>query len=160
MFVAVPMSLVWCGTGTVLRNIAASRPESRCVRRWGVGSKKQLASGNKFLKDASQAPSREMLLAFCGRNRWGGNSSLQQKWGCVNVQREWERGCLSVLGCPTAAQLMPLCSWMCWKGGKPAQGSCHLYLSHLCARGGGHTTQPGPGSLSLILNILKNKFWN
>lgn len=38
---------------------------------------------------------------------------LQQKWGCVNVQREWERDCLFFFfffeGVPPLLKLMPLC---------------------------------------------------
>lgn len=141
--VGAVQGVLWCWDSPERSSRELLSSEARGWHQEPAGYWEQISVG------ASGAPGREMLL---GRN--GGRSCSQQQWG-VNVQRAWGRGCLSSQGVPPCSKE----SQMCWKRAQTQQSETPAQ-----ARGGDHPPQPALGvvtrSLSILLNILKNKFWN
>lgn len=90
---------------------------------------------------------------------------LAAEVGLRECAKRMGKGLPFFAGCPTAAQINAFVLAGCAETGeqnqqsaKPAQGSCHLYLSHQCARGGGHITQPGLGFVFLSLLLYNFKY--
>lgn len=138
------------------------------------GSQKQLALGNERLQGVSGAAFESCSCPSAAGT--GGAAQQQREAGCgvCECAKRPGQGLPFVTGSPTTAQIknasvLAGCAGMGerdQRAARTAQGSCRLDLSHRRVRGGGHTTQPGLGFVSLslsssvILNILKNKFWN